>query len=259
MPSRTIAFLSTLLWLAACVGPAGVAPSAPESSALVVGPPGIAGTVRDSRGEPAQGAVVYAYRSARAGLRGPADFAAPVDAEGRYFLDLVEGRYHLVARRRASGEDAGPPRPGDAWAPHPQNPLEVRPGFTTRADFRLLAITQPMIMKEGTLTSGDTGFSGVVRDARGRPVGGALVLAYRDRNFQRMPDHTAPATGEDGVFTLYLPQGGTYCLVVRTRTRGQPAAGELYAVLGEGAEACREARRGEIRDLGEIIVRPYGR
>ncbi|WP_305042186.1 carboxypeptidase-like regulatory domain-containing protein [Geoalkalibacter sp.] len=254
-----IPWLLLLLVLNACAGPAGVTPPAPESASWVAGPLGIAGTVVDGQGEPARGAVVYAYRSARAGLRGPADFAAPVDEQGRYFLDLVEGRYHLVARRRASGEDAGPPRPGDAWAPHPRNPLEVRPGFTTQADFRLLAITQPMIMKQGTLTSGDTGFSGVVRDAQGRPVSGALVLAYRDRNFQRMPDHTAPATGEDGFFTLYLPEAGSYCLVVRTRTRGQPTAGELHAVLGEGAQACPEARRGEIRDLGPIVVRPYGR
>jgi hypothetical protein len=250
-----------LLWpllvavLAACT-PAAAPPDGANASP---GPTGIAGRVTDRQGAPAAGAFVYAYRSARGGLRGPADFEAPVAADGTYFLDLVEGRYHLVARLRQGGADAGPPRAGDAWALHPRNPVEVVAGRTSRADFVLHGITQPMLLKEGSLASGDTGFTGRIIDTAGRPVDGAFALAYRDGDFRRMPDHTSAAAAEDGRFTLYLVEPGRFCLAARTRTRGQPVAGEPYGLLGEGEKGCRQVRKGEILDVGEIVLRPYRR
>lgn len=223
------------------------------------GATGIAGTVVDQQGVAATGSYVYAYRSAKNGLRGPADFEAAVGEDGRYFLDLVEGEYHLLARQRRGGSDAGPPRPGDAWAIFTGNPVRVAAGQTGRADFRLQGITQPLLLKQGSLTSGETGIGGTVVDVHGRPVPGAFVLAYRDRDFRHMPAHTSAAVGADGRFILYLPEGGTYCLAARTKTRGQPQAGELYGVLGAGDAACRTLRKGEMLEVGAIVVSPYQR
>lgn len=220
---------------------------------------GIAGTVADRTGAPAAGAYVYAYRSARGGLRGPADFEARVGADGRYLLDLVEGHYHLVARQRPDGGDAGPPRAGDAWALPPQNPVAVLPGQLATVDFVLHAVTQPRLMREGTLTGGDTGFAGILVDAAGRPVVGAFALASPDSDFRRMPAATSPAVGEDGRFVLYVERPGRWCLAARTRTRGQPVAGELYGLLGDGANGCRELSAGELVDVGEIRLIPYQR
>lgn len=220
---------------------------------------GIEGTVTARSGGGVAGTYVYAYRSARGGLRGPADFEAPVGEDGRYFLDLVEGNYFLVARKRQEGGDAGPPRPGDAWALFPGNPVTVRSGRSSRADFLLQGVTQPMLLREGSLSRGETGFTGRVIDDQGRPVPGAFALAYGDSDFRRMPDYTSPAVGEDGVFLLYLPRPGNWCLAVRTRTRGQPVAGELYGTLGPGENGCRRVKAGEIVDLGDIRVLPYRR
>ena len=249
--------VSFLLALTGCV------PAVPPSSDQAAAPPaaltGIAGTVSERSGAPAAGAYVYAYRSPRGGLRGPADFEAAVAADGRYLLDLVEGSYHLVARRRPDGGDAGPPRVGDAWALPAKNPVTVAPGRVTVVDFVLHGVAQPMLMREGTLTDGDTGFTGVLVDAAGSPVAGAFVLAYPDEDFRRMPEATSPAVDEEGRFRLYVGRAGRWCLAARTRTRGQPAAGELYGVLGEGAAGCREAAAGEILEVGPIRLAPYRR
>lgn len=220
---------------------------------------GITGAVTDRAGAPAAGAFVYAYRNPRSGLRGPADFEAAVGSDGRYLLDLVEGSYHLVARQRPGGGDAGPPRAGDAWALPARNPVTVVPGEVAAADFVLHTVAQPMLMREGTLTGGDTGFTGLLVDATGRPVTGAFALAYPDSDFRRMPEATSPAVGEDGRFTLYVERPGRWCLAARTRTRGQPVAGELYGVLDEAAGACRDISAGRVVDIGTIRLTPYQR
>lgn len=230
-----------------------------SSPPAVPGPTGISGYVTGKEGTPAAGAAVYAYRSPKGGLRGPADFEAMVNAEGAYFLDLVEGTYHLAARLRQSGSDAGPPRPGDAWAVFGRNPVTVRHGMTSRADLELRSVTQPMLLKEGSLSSGDTGFSGRIVDAGGQPVAGAITLAYRTPDFRHMPDFTAAATGTDGRFVLYLPLAGRFCLAARTKTRGQPLEGEPYGILAAGEEGCRTIVRGEFLDVGTIILHPYHR
>jgi hypothetical protein len=220
---------------------------------------GIAGTVTDHNGLPASGAYVYAYRSPRGGLRGPADFEAVVGNDGGYLLDLIEGSYHLVARRRPDGGDAGPPRAGDAWALPAKNPVTVTPGRLVPVDFVLQTVSQPRLMREGTLTGGDTGLTGILVDDQGHPVSGAFALAYADSDYRRMPAATSPAVGEDGRFTLYVDRPGRWCLAARTRTRGQPIPGELYGVLDEGAKGCRQVSPGQLIDVGPIRLFPYHR
>jgi len=95
------------------------------------------GTVLTSADAPAIGAYVYAYKSNDKGLRGPADFAARVDLDGRYVLDVVSGAYHLIARQRQSGGGSGPPRAGDAWAVYPKNPIRIVGSDNGPADFML--------------------------------------------------------------------------------------------------------------------------
>jgi hypothetical protein len=218
---------------------------------------GVAGNVTVNGSSPASGAYVYAYRNMRSSLRGPADFEARVDEGGRYFLDLVEGDYYLVARMRLSGADAGPPKQGDAWALPARNPVTVNPIEITVVNFTLQGVAQPMLMREGTLTSGDTGFSGLLVDSDDKPLSGAFVIAYPNSDFQRMPEATSPSVGDDGRFKLYVERPGQWCLAARTRTRGQPIAGEPYGKLGKAESGCRMAVTGKIIDLGTIRLTPY--
>ena len=114
-----------------------------------------------------------------------------------------------------------------------------------------------MLMREGTLTSGDTGLTGLLVDAAGQPVPGAFVIAYPDADFQRMPEATSAAVGEDGRFHLYVGRNGQWCLAARTRTRGQPIAGELYGLLGTRESSCRNTVSGQVIDVGMIHLTPY--
>jgi hypothetical protein len=252
-----LAALALFLFLLACAPVAKpVLPTAAEGNDVTTG---FTGTVTDRHGTPATGAYVYAYRSPRGGLRGPADFEAAVGADGRYLLDLIEGSYHLVARQRPDGGDAGPPRPGDAWALPKRNPVTVVAGELAAVDFVLHTVAQPMLMREGTLTGGDTGFTGLLLDVADRPVAGAFVLAYPDNDVRHMPAATSPAVGEDGRFVLYVDRPGRWCLAARTRTRGQPVAGELYGVLGEEAAGCRNVSAWQMVEVGTIWLTPYRR
>ena len=239
--------------LAAC------APEPRQAQTLLLEPgaTGVSGRVLKSDRSPAAGAFVYAYRTARHGLRGPADFGAKVDRNGTYFLDLVEGEYHLVARLRQSGADAGPPRPGDAWSIHSKNPVLIEKDSVANVDFVLQGGAVPRQVREGSLTTGDTGFSGRLVDAEGKPFVGAFALAYRSSDFHRMPDLTSTPSDQDGSFILYVADPGRYCLAARSKTRGQPRAGEPYGILGSGENACRETSPGQLVDIGTIVLKPY--
>ena len=219
----------------------------------------ISGTVLTPDGIPATGAYVYAYRTDSKGLRGPADFAASVDADGHFTLDVIQGQYHLIARQRQSGGGSGPPRAGDAWAVYASNPVLINGPDTGPANFLLQAGTGLHQVRQGSLTSGDTGFSGILKSVEGESVEGAFVLAYRSADFRRMPDFTSLPAGPDGRFVLYVPDSGRYCLAARKQTRGEPREGEPYGTLGEGEASCRQVNQKQILDVGTITLRPHRR
>lgn len=236
----------------------GCSPGRQEIETILTG---INGRVTDSTGQAVVGAWVYAYRNTSSSLRGPADFGARTDKDGNYVLDLVEGRYYLVARWRRAGGEAGPPQAGDAWALHAGNPVAVESGQLRPANFILQGVQtgQPTLLRSGSLGQGKTGFTGQLVDEFGDALPGAFALAYSDTDFRRMPDYTSAVVGSDGRFQLYLPGGGQYCLAARTRTRGQPIAGEPYGLLGEGAAGCLVAIENRLIDVGVIHLSPYQR
>ena len=250
---RRLPILLLPLAISACLS------SAPPPTVPEPGPEtGVYGRISVATGAPDPAATVYAYRNAAKNLRGPADFAAPADAQGDYFLDCGPGDFYLVARSRRAGGDSGPPRPGDAWALPEKNPVRLRDGERIRVDFRLHSLAQRPILGDTTLTEGTTGVTGRLLDAQGHPAGGAFVLAYRDGNRHRMPDHTSLPAREDGRFTLYLPTAGHWCLAARTQTRGQPLPGEPYGIP-EGNQGCPAIPEQTLLDIGTIVLKPYRR
>lgn len=218
---------------------------------------GVYGQVTDQAGVPAAGAWVYAYRSARSGLRGPADFAAIVDPDGGYVLDLVEGDYWLVARFRQGRTDSGPPRAGDSWSPYQRNPVRVSAGKGRQVDFSLHTVVSPQVMRLGAATDGQTGLRGRLVDVNGETLPGGFAFVHRSAEQNGMPDFTSQPASADGLFELFVDKGGTFCLAGRMRTRGQPVAGEPFGRLENGSRGCLVLKTGEVRDVGDLVLRPF--
>jgi hypothetical protein len=241
--------------LAACAAPA------PRS---VPGPPaavpaqGVRGTLtRDGR--PRAGATVYAYRRRSENFLGPADFAsAPSGRDGSYALDLVEGSYWLVARRRASGSDAGPLLPGDLQRVHPGNPATVAPGSVTVVDLELEEMRDLMLSRAGPRGPTDTGIRGRITDAAGAPVAWVFAFAYAGGDMRRMPDFTSALTGADGRYVIHLPAGGRYRVGARAHIREKPAPGELFGLYERSPDHAVEVATGAFVDGIDIVLRPFG-
>jgi len=217
------------------------------------------GQVADSDGVAVADAFVYAYLNNRNGLRGPADYAARVEVDGSYLLELPPGSYYLICRWRASGSTSGPPRSGDAFALPAGNPVAIAGAARHRVDFILQTVDRQQSLRQGSLTSGDTGIRGRLLDAEGKAVGGAFVLAYTSPDYRHSPDWTSLPADDSGHFVLYLPGAGRYCLAARTGTRSQPREGEPYGRLGDGENGCRVLKPGEILDIGTLVLHPYRR
>lgn len=211
------------------------------------------------RDRPAPGAVVYAYRRESSSFLGPADFASPpAGRDGSYAIDLVEGDYWLVARRRVSGADSGPLVPGDLQAVHPGNPVTVRPGELARADFELAEMRDLMLSRAGPRGRTGTGIRGRILDAAGRPVSWVFAMAYATADMRRVPDHTSALTAEDGRYEIHLPRGGRYWVGARRHIRERPAPGEPYGLWEGTADHSVEVPAGGYVDGIDIVLGRFG-
>jgi hypothetical protein len=212
------------------------------------------------RGRPLAGAVVLAYRRAGANFLGPADFAsAPSGRDGAYLLDLVEGSYWLVARKRASGSDAGPLVPGDLQRIHPGNPAVVAPGAFTAVDLELEEMRELMHARTAARGATDTGLRGRITDEAGRPVAWVFAIAYASADMRRVPDFTSAMTADDGRYVIYLPQGGTWWVGARQHIRERPAEGELFGLYAGSPDHAVAVPTGGFVDGVDVVLRPFRR
>jgi len=248
-----LAALMILPLLAACAAPA-------PRPAPAVAPPGqgVRGTLIH-RGSPLSGAVVYAYRRQGANFLGPADFAsAPSGPDGAYLIDLVEGSYWLVARKRASGSDAGPLVPGDLQRVYSGNPAPVSPGDFTAVDLELEEMRELMHSRSGPRGPTGTGIRGRITDESGAPAAWVFAIAYTSAEMRRVPDFTSAMTAADGRYVIHLPAGGRYWVGARKQIRERPAPGEPYGLYEGAPDHAVDVATGSFVDGIDIVLRPFG-
>jgi len=196
---------------------------------------GISGKVRlKTDASPLAGAYINIYPNTISNLLGPSQFlSAPTAMDGSYSIELPPGTYYVVARKRNSGEANGPLKTGDYYSEHQRIIAEVAESKLTQVNLEMAQMKAPMFFKKNLAeTRTDTGIRGVLIDQQGHPVPGGFAIAYTDKNLQRLPDFASTLTNQQGEFTLYLPQGGSYYLAARIHAWDMPREGELYGKLG---------------------------
>lgn len=180
---------------------------------------------------PLEGVHLYVYKPGM-DFYGPAFAISPATGtDGRFDLELPDGDYVVVARKRAKGEETGPVVAGD-------NRSEFLP-VTVRGGAVEMQISAPIKIGNQRNFTGDvdaskTGIAGQVLDSDGHPVAAARVHVYDHVQMSERPKYVSEKTGPDGRYLIYLPAGGTYYLAARDKFGGPPKLGDLYGRYDKG-------------------------
>jgi hypothetical protein len=231
------------------------------------GPQGIGGTVR-YKGKPVTGGMVSVYNPEDVNFRGMGLLSNTLDDEGRFWFDLEQGSYVVIARKRLGESNMGPLKKGDFFCYAEPNPIQVIP--STSCDITISCYPRddldtflenseqdPRGRKEETRRTAslwETEFedaskirqqmlqrpvevNGIVRDTSGNPVPELYVSAYEAETFplfqmfviRMMTDYMAK-TDDSGSYHLKLEKGKTYYLVAREKIGEAPDHLEFYGL-----------------------------
>lgn len=189
------------------------------------------GRLRGAVVSPLEGTYLYVYKKGM-DLYGPAfAISEATGPDGAFDLNLPEGEYIVVARKRNNGDTTGPVLAGD-------NKSEFT-AIVVTAEMAPVTVMAPVKVGDQRRVSKDvvvttTGLAGQVLDADGKPVEGTRVHVYDHVQMSERPKFVSEKTGPDGRYLIYLPQGGTYYLAARDKFGGPPKIGDLYGRYDQG-------------------------
>ncbi|HEY5998995.1 MAG TPA: hypothetical protein VI078_06775 [bacterium] len=221
---------------------------------------GIRGTVYQD-GAPLDRARVTLYQDGESIFRGIGYASVLTDPRGAFSFNLEEGKYYVVARKRAGDDRMGPLGEGGLFGFAHLNPVEVRKDAYTLVSIN--TSTKLVKVKEGgqditlggTAKAGETVVAGVVRDAAGKPVAGVYASAFRDSMMTQKPDFIA-LTGADGSFAIDLPEGGEYFIGARNTIGGPAERGDLQGWYAGTEDHSVKIKTGEKLRGIDIVVNP---
>lgn len=180
---------------------------------------------------PLEGVHLYVYQPGM-DFYGPAFAISPATGnDGKFDLELPDGNYVVVARKRAKGEETGPVVAGDNRSEF--LPVKVQGGVVE------IQVSAPIKVGDmrnftGDVNESKTGIAGQVLDSDGQPVVAARVHVYDHVQMSERPKFVSEKTGPDGHYLIYLPAGGTYYLAARDKFGGPPKLGDLYGRYDKG-------------------------
>ncbi len=241
--NRLFFFLALCLMLVGCSQEPSV--SKADDAGLVA----LEGTILT----PLDQSYLYIYKEGM-DLYGPAYARSEATGtDGSFSLNLPEGDYIAVARKRQGEETVGPVVAGDHRSEFIK--LQVRQGGGLQTFVAPLKVGDERRLSTDVASS-KTGLSGLITDADGQPVPGARVQVYDHVQMSERPKYVSNQTGPDGRFMMQLPEGGTYYICARDKFGGPPKLGDLYGRYDQGTiePSAVVVRQGEMLEDVDITV-----
>lgn len=211
---------------------------------------------------PVAGAAVHVYTDASRQFRGPDLFgpqgAVPggTDEKGSFSIDLPAGAFFLVASKRKRGETLGPLQPGDLHGYYDGNPLAPAPGTKTTVAIQIVEKLRDNLTSIAP-SGGRTGIRGKVLNPSGKVPVGVYAFATTDPSFMigSMPPHRSRPVGEDGSFSIDLPDGGTYYISARSGYGGPPLPGEWHGFHGDKTPRPITVEKDHVAEGVDVVIR----
>lgn len=170
--------------------------------------PLIKSTVVDVDGKPVKGAYIFFYDSHD--TKRAVDLVSPVtNKKGFCQKEVPPGTYWILARLKREGDfDMGPLMIEDKVSAEPLE-ITVIPGEKYDLKFTVMDLLDTI--RTSTKKREDLNrVSGRIVDKEGEPVQKVFVFANRHDKPVLMPRYFSAWTGEDGLFTIYMPEGEYY-------------------------------------------------
>ena len=194
-------------------------------------------------------------------LRVP-DVTTTVDNNGRFSIQVAEGSYYLVMRKRADEGTFGPPREGDLqFYSRDKNGKARLFVVIAGKETNIGTISEATVFKkqQPKHEKGMTAIEGTVTDEDGKPVEGVRVFVYTSPEMAGRPQYASEGTGKDGKYLINVNNKGTYYLKVRSHYGGgKPVGGEFMGGYGRpDAPSVVEVEKGEIKTGIDIITNRF--
>lgn len=179
------------------------------------------------------------------------DEIGSIDHEGRFSVNLPEGKYYISAIKKTSINEMGPPVAGDLV--YPESRKELKSEFQTflvkngqKTDIGTIAEVVTFKKHTNMANAQITSIEGIIVDPSGNPVHSSIVFAFTSEDLIGKPLYVSERTDKDGRYTLKVPEGGNYFLKSRTSLKGgQPVLGEFIGFYGKGSPKPVRIKTGE--------------
>ena len=178
------------------------------------------------KNRPVKDVDVFVYLDLSSELKGPPFYMSRTDEKGFFKINLEEGSYYLIFRKK--DEPFGPPKSGDYVSFLPFFPVIIKKNLGYELKIELLKVTEKMQDSLKKLCK----ISGYVKDVKGSVLKGAYVVAYNRDELLGKPAYISSPVDEKGYFELFVKEGGIFYIVVRKTLGNTPDLKDFY-VYGE--------------------------
>jgi len=182
-------------------------------------------------GQPLGGVYVSLYLDPKTDFKGMGySSSPPTGKSGMFRIDfLPESDYYVIARKRASGSNAGPLTDGDYFGYFVGNAVAVKAGKTANITFEVLSKAGEIGKNDSMFRETGTQISGRIADKNGNVVKGVYAFAYEEKVMaHKRPSFISREVDDKGNYTIYFSDGGTYYIGARSSYGDSPGMGEWY-------------------------------